>query len=815
KEAPDFLPAWLLLADLSSGKKNYDESQRYLNNIFNRDPDNVDAHIFQARIRLAKGETDKAIQGLEHLDSRLPNFGPVKVELARCHVQKNNVTQAIAVLDQALTANPENLEAVLLLGRINLGTGKQQATVDSMKALLEKHPDLGAAKLLLADAYRALGQLEEAAAIFRDQLQATPNNAEAHLALGIILRQQKKEGEAREMFEKAQRLAPANPMPLLQLVDMALVSRDFPKAEQLVRDQMQKTPNVALIHLLQGRVYSAQAKWTEAETALNEATKLNPNLVEPYALLATVYTASNKLPEAIRQLEAVVERAPKDTRALMSLAVLYEKTGNFEKARDNYEKLIAITPDFAAALNNLAFLYVERFNDLDRAYQLAQKARSLQPGDASIADTLGWVLFKKRDYQQALPLLTEAADKAPNQPEISYHVGMCHYMMGAIEPARTALERALKSAAEFPQKADAERRLALLSKDSSKTPFTQQELESLARQQPDDVLTHIRLAESYEAANAFPQAAAQYEAALKLSSKLPATLIKLANIYAGPLNDPAKALEYAKTARELSPGDAQTTLLVGRIAFKTGNYAWAYGLLKQSSDQLEADAEAHHSLGWSAFTMGKIPEATREMEKVLKLAPDTAIAEDAKLWLELMRLADARNIKPESAGKVAEVLNKDPNYAPAQVAQAAIAAAGGNVDGAISQYERLLGRFPDYAPAQKELAKLYATRPADLQKGYDIATKARKNLPEDNELTRILADISYQRKEYGRALELLNESARREPLDAKQLYYKGICSWQTKDTAQAREALTQALDNGLQEPLAADARRALQNIGQN
>ena len=814
-EAPDFLPAWLLQADISLGKKNYEESQRSLTNIFNRDPDNIDANIFQARVRIAKGEVEQAIQGLEQLDSRLPDFGPVKVELARAHAQMNNPTQAIAVLNQALANNPGNLEAAMLLGRINLSTGQSQAVVDSMKALLEKHPDLGSAKLLLADAYRGLGQLDNAATIFREQLQATPNIPEAHLALGIILRQQKKETEAREMFEKARQLAPGNPMALLQLVDMALVSRDFPQAEQLVQEQMQKTPKVALIHLLQGRVYAAQSKWNEAETALSEATKLNPNLVEAYALLATVYTAANKLPQAIQQLEAVVERAPKDTRGLMSLAVLHEKTQNFEKARDSYEKVITISPDFAAALNNLAFLYVERFNDLERAYQLAQKARSLQPGDVSIADTLGWVLFKRRDYQQALPLLAEAADKAPNQSEILYHLGMCHYMMGATENARAAFEQALKSGNEFTHKEDIQRRLALLSSSSSGSQLTIQELESIVRQQPDDVLSHMRLAESYETANSFKQAAAQYEEALKLNPKLTSAFAKLASIYSEGLNDPTKGLEYAKTARELSPGDARSTLLVGRIAFKQGNYPWAYGLLKQSSDQLEGDATAHHSLAWAAFTMGKIPEATHEMEQVIKLAPDSPLAEDAKSWLAMMRLTDPANITADSPAKVSALLKKDPNYAPAQAAEAAIAAQSNNPDRAIALYERLLVRFPDYVPAQKQLAKVYAKRPADLQKGYDVAFKARKNLPDDNELTRLLADISYQQKEYARAVEFLKESARKEPLDANHLYYLGICSLQTKDTAQARKALTQALDNGLAEPLAADARRALEDLGRN
>jgi len=74
------------------------------------------------------------------------------------------------------------------------------------------------------------------------------------------------------------------------------------------------------------------------------------------------------------------------------------------------------------------------------------------------------------------------------------------------------------------------------------------------------------------------------------------------------------------------------------------------------------------------------------------------------------------------------------------------------------------------------------------------------------------ARINYQRKNYTRALELFDESARKQALTPDDLYYKGICALETKDTAHAREALTQALAGGLPDPLATDAKRALDQI---
>jgi Flp pilus assembly protein TadD len=76
-------------------------------------------------------------------------------------------------------------------------------------------------------------------------------------------------------------------------------------------------------------------------------------------------------------------------------ALIHERMNEFSKARDAYEKLLSAKPDFPPVLNNLAYLYAERLGELDKAYDLAQRARALQPGDAAIADTLGWILYKR------------------------------------------------------------------------------------------------------------------------------------------------------------------------------------------------------------------------------------------------------------------------------------------------------------------------------------------------------------------------------------------------------------------------------------
>ena len=421
----------------------------------------------QAQVWLAKGEIKKAIESLERLDTAYPELPLIQYTLARAYLQNNNAAQAAVVLNQVLAANPDNPEALLLLGEANRSSNPQQV-VASMLDLLKKRPDLAQAQVVLARAYQSLGRLEDAAAVFREQIKISPQSSQPYLLLGLILRQQNKIDEARKAFENAQRLAPENLLAFSQLVDLDIQSRDFATALQRVHAQLQKTPQSPAAHFLEGKVYAAQSQWDRAEAALLKTLELDPNSSSAYDLLTSTYVAANKLPQAITQLNSLLSKSPENARALMLSALIYEKMNEFAKARDAYEKLLSAKPDFPPVLNNLAYLYAERLDELDKAHDLAQKARALQPGDAAIADTLGWILYKRGDYKQALALLQESAQNLPNNPEIQFHLGMANYMMGQTEEARTAFRQAAAAPADFPGKEEAKRRLSLLGDIESK-----------------------------------------------------------------------------------------------------------------------------------------------------------------------------------------------------------------------------------------------------------------------------------------------------------------------------------------------------------
>ncbi len=813
KQAPDYLPAWCLLGELALKDKKPDEALSLLENVFGRDAENFDGRRLESEVLLAKGDTKKAVEVLERLDQTYPDTPLIKYQLARAYLKNNNANQAKVALDQAMSVNPNYADAVLLLAEINLRSGHSEMVIDSLANLLKKSPDLRRAALLLAAAYGSLGRLGDAASVIREQARLSPDDPQPQMALGLIFRQAKRNDEARQAFEKAAELAPENLFPVDQLVELDLLDKHFDAARQRIRRQFQKTPDSPAAHFFEGKILTVEGKWDSAETELQRTLQLNPNFSGAYDLLVQTYLATNKLPQAVSQLQTELSKNPNNSPALMTLALLYERMNDFPKARDAYEKLLSINSDFVPALNNLAYLYTERLNDLNKAYDLARKARDLQGQDPSVGDTFGWVLYKRGEYQQALTILQESAEKVTDSPEIQFHLGMTAYMMGQTDMARVALQKAASAAKDFPGKDESKRRLALLETGVGASPeLSISQLEAMTKEQPNDVVSQMRLGEAYEKQGASDKAAAAFEQALKLNPKLAAAITKLAQLNAGPLQNKEKALAYAKKARELAPADPQVGAILGKVAYQSGNFAWSYSLLEEAVRQRENDAAVLHDLAWAAYSLGKVNEARDVMQKALTTDPNSPQADDAKKFLTLTALDEDPKQLMGVEIEVQKELKSNPEYVPALMAQATLHAQRGQTKPATEMYIDILRRLPDFAPAQKRLATLYAQDPSTVAAAYDLVTKARKTLPDDPELSSLLGRLSYEKKEYPRAIQLFQESARKRPLSANSLFYLGMSQLQARQKAEARGVLNQALAAGLQEPRATEAKRALTGL---
>jgi tetratricopeptide (TPR) repeat protein len=806
KQARDFIGAWVLQARLAQSEKKYDEVGALLQNVFSRDPDNVEGRVVQAQGLLGKGDLKQGTEILERADKSSANNPLIKYQLALAYLQGRNTSQAMNELEQAITIAPKYVDAIVLLAQLRLQSGDPRSVIAPLESALQLRPDVTKIRTLLADGYQAVGRSEDAAALIREQIKKTPEDSQSYLVLGVILKKQKKNDEARKAFEKALELNPANVVALDQITDLDLEAKAFSTVHQRADAMLKKEPNSAPAYYIHGRSYVMERNFPAAETALKKAIELDPNLGAPYNLLVAIYVQTNKLPDALKELETVLAKNPQYSPALLTAGIIYGQMGDFAKARDNYEKVLALNPNFIPALNNLAYIYSEKLNNLDRAGELARKAHDLAPAEPSVQDTLGWVLYRQGKYQEAAELLGQSASKSPGKGEIQFHLGMANYMMGQLDEARAALEKAVSVAGDFPGKDEAKSRLALLSQAGN---LSTADLEKFTKEKPNDPVTLMRLGAAYAKAGTADKAAQAYEKALQANPRLLEAALSLAQLNAGPLKNNAKALEYAKKARELAPADAHVTATAGHIAYQAGNFPWAYSLLQEGGRGLPDDLAVARDFAWAAYSTGKINEAQEAMRRVANGPAASPERGEATLFLSMTALDSDDAIPANAENEVAKALAAQPDYVPALMVKASIRLQKGDTAEASAIYNGILQKWPDFAPAQKRLASIYANEPANAGKAYELASKARRSLVDDPGLAKTLGILSFQRKEYARAVQFLQESEAKKPLEGKSLFMLGMAHLQLGHKTEAKKILDRALAAGIPDDLAKQAKDAI------
>src|SRR5438477_11600428 len=322
-QARDFVGAWVLQAKIAQAEKKYDEVIKLLQNVFNRDPDNIEGRVVQAQALIGKGDLKQGTDILERADKSFANNPLIKYQLALAYVQGRNTTQAMNELEQAVKIAPKYVDAIVLLAQLRLRAGDPQSIITPLESALQLRPDVTQIRTLLADAYQAVGRSDDAASLIREQIKKTPEDSQSYLVLGVILKQQKKDDEARKAFEKSLELNPQNVVAIDQLTDLDLAAKAFSAIHQRANAHLQKEPQSAPAYYIHGRSYVMEKNFAAAETALKKAIELDPNLAAAYNLLVAIYVQTNKLPEALKELETVLAKNPQYSPALLTSGIIF------------------------------------------------------------------------------------------------------------------------------------------------------------------------------------------------------------------------------------------------------------------------------------------------------------------------------------------------------------------------------------------------------------------------------------------------------------------------------------------------------------
>ena len=641
---PDYLPPRVVLMKMACAERQDDDCAARVKNVLSQDSINYDALYQDGILNLAKGDAVGAIRDFEFLSNAYRQNPLVRYQLALAYLLHSNskdlsdanrrdaVEAAERRLNEAVGLQPLFDRAAMLLAELKIRTGNPAAAVELLEPLTKLRPQVAQAQYLLATAYLIQQKSDQALAVYRQLTESFPNDPRPPFLIGSVLLAQGKQADARKAFEKSNEISPDYLPAVERLVDLDLADKQYAAAMDRVQKVIDKDPKLAQPWALKAKIYLAQRDFAHAEPDLLKAIELDPKLEPAYQLLAQLYVASNRQEEAIAKLTAFVEnnKAAPAAPALMQLAMIQEQLKHFDAARDAYEKLLTVAPNFPLALNNLAVLYSEHLGQLDKAYDLATKAKEAA-NEPHIADTLGWILFKRGDYNGALPLLQDSAAKLPNLPEIQFHLGMTYYMLGEEEPARLALQKAVDAPADFPAKDQARRRLTMLAIPAgTANAAVRTELENYLRESPNDPAALTRLAEVQQREGAVDQAVKTYEKVVADNPSYAPAMRQLALLYGQLSTDSPKAYELVTKAHQAFPDDAVIAKTLGILSYRRGLYPQSVELLKEAAAKRKDDPEILYYLGEVYRQLKQYTECKGELERALTLNLSPGLADDAR-----------------------------------------------------------------------------------------------------------------------------------------------------------------------------------------
>lgn len=805
-KAADFVPAWVLLAHLEASERRYEQSLIAVGKALARDGANPEAMLISSRVRIATGEPAKAVAELERAAKLFPKAPQFLHQLALAQVASGELGKAASTLTSILQLNPDTPVAALLLAEINLRQGNHGQTIEAMQALVRQHPEIPQARLLLAQAYRTAGRGSDALHVYQDLQSAFPTNPEAPLLKGLLLLQQQDLRAAKAAFEEALKLDPQYLPALEQSINLTLAERQFVAARQRVQELIARNKPNSGLYLLLARVHTAENDAEAARAALLKVVELEPASALGHVMLARIDLSSAQPDKALENLNVAIEKDPKNVAALLLRASILDSRQDYAGARDGYEKLLAVQPNHAAALNNLAYLYSERFNDSEKAFKLAQQARQLQPNEPHVADTLGWIVFKRGQYAWAITLLTEAAAKLPTSADVLFHLGMAHYRLGEEQSARAALDRAVALGSDFPGVKQAREALQILAITPSKLSPDELALVQTAAAAGSDPVALSRLGAHHERNGNLDAAAEAFGAALQSSPRNITAALDVIRLHSRR-GDAAKALELAKATRTLAPDHPEVAYVLATLAMATGDHRWAFSLLQDCARQRPEDAVTLFALAQAAYGLGNLAITQSSAQAALAANASFSGAGEARVLLEAIELT--ANPPPSLPVTFEKRLAKDPADVPALMALASIRTRAGDAIGASEAFTKILERYPEFAPAKRGLVLHFAAIAENTKKGLELAVGARAAFPNDSELAKATGILMYRDKNFTGARTLLQESAQARGSDAELLFYLGMAQHRLNDRTASQQTLASAIEKGLPAELAKEAKQVL------
>lgn len=455
------------------------EEQRALNSALiwaHAAPENLEAQRYAA-IQLAQAQ--RFDEALQHMEKVLVAQGDTQFDfLALTAAQSDDKTRQALLqsFDRLLVKHPHNQQllfskaillsqdgrsnealtlledqpkkyavpaTLLLRARLLNQLERTEEALPLLRNALKKHPDDTRLRMTYARLLIELNRLEEARAEFLELLQQSPNDDDLRFSLALINMDLNAWQEAQvyleELLLRGSHLNAAyfHLGRVLEELDDTPNALDAYKAVQPSESYLAAQQRIIYLLL-------TQKNRSEATTHFDTQRIEHPNLAIQLYLIETESLASNNQVEmAWLRINQALDSFADDPSLLYTRAMIAEKRNDLQQLEQDLRLIIQRNPNNAMALNALGYTLADRTDRLEEARQLIEQAHELEPNDAAITDSLGWVYYRLGDLITAERLLREAFASFADA-EVAAHLGEVLWLQKKHSEARKIWNKALK-----------------------------------------------------------------------------------------------------------------------------------------------------------------------------------------------------------------------------------------------------------------------------------------------------------------------------------------------------------------------------------
>ncbi len=430
--------------------KRFPEARKFDDEILKTNPHDEDALVYQAQMQISDGDVNDAAQKLETVIKNTPKNSEGHYALGVAYEKLGYTERAESEWREALRLRPDMIDAARALASAAMRQGDANTLEEASTQLIVLQPASPEGYALRALANINRKHYGEAEADIRRAIAIAPQSAFGYAQLGNLKLVQKQYEDAARAYQNALSRNPDSLDALRGLMNTRVAQNQVDKALAAANAQIAKSPsNSGFYNLLGTTLFFSKKELAGAETAFAKSVSLDQHNSDALFKLCEVQATEGKIDQAIATAKQGLSDNPRNADLYVLLGRFYESKSDSKQAEAAYRSALNLNPQHPMASNNLAKLMLQTGGNLDVALSLAQTARRGMPNSPAVADTLAWIDYQKGAYQSAIGLLQEALSlqdkvRAPDNPDIHYHLGMAYAKNGQMALARQQLERALK-----------------------------------------------------------------------------------------------------------------------------------------------------------------------------------------------------------------------------------------------------------------------------------------------------------------------------------------------------------------------------------